>query len=159
MKLQLDPYQNSLRHAGTHILVNELSQEGVWEGLEEGRTFVAFDWLADAKGLDVALIETSETQSNTRHEIGSRLEWKKIQGIASGELHQGPRLVGQSPLAANWKVYRSTSESTGELVLEAHGERLDWAIPTAGNYRIELWLELLGQPHCWILTSPFYLKP
>jgi hypothetical protein len=45
------------------------------------------------------------------------------------------------------------------LVLEAHGERLDWAIPTAGNYRIELWLELLGQPHCWILTSPFYLKP
>ena len=159
LKLQLDPYQNSLRHAGTHVLVNELSQEGVWEGLEEGRTWVAFDWLADSKGFDVALIESSENPSNTRHEIGSRLEWKKIQGIESGEVTQGPRFVGQSPLLANWKVYRSTPESTGELVHQTSGERLDWAIPTAGNYRIELWLELLGQPHCWILSSQFYLKP
>jgi hypothetical protein len=159
LKLQLDPYQNSLRHAGTHVLVNELSQEGVWEGLEEGRTWVAFDWLADSKGFDVALIESPENQSSTRHEIGSRLEWEKLQGIESGEGNQGPRLVGQSPLLAHWKVYRSTSESTGELVYQTSGERLDWAIPTAGNYRIELWLELLGQPHCWILSSPFYLKP
>jgi hypothetical protein len=87
------------------------------------------------------------------------LEWKKLQGIESGEVNRGPRFVGQSPLAANWKIYRSTSETTGELVHQTTSERLDWAIPTAGNYRIELWLELLGQPHCWILTSPFYLKP
>jgi hypothetical protein len=104
------------------------------------------------------LIESSGNPSNTRHEIGSRLEWKKLQGIESGEGNQGPRFVGQSPLLANWKVYRSTPESTGELVHQTSGERLDWAIPTAGNYRIELWLELLGQPHCWILSSPFYLK-
>jgi hypothetical protein len=158
MRLQLDPYENSLRHAGTHVLVTELTQEGVWEGLEESRTLVAFDWLADAKGFDLALIGGLHTQGNNRHEIGSRIEWQNLKGPPGNTVEPGPRLVGQSPLVANWKVYRSTLESRGQLVHQTHSDRLDWEIPMAGNYRIELWLELLGQPHCWILSSPFYLR-
>jgi hypothetical protein len=152
LKLQLDPYENSLRHAGTHMLVSELSKEGVWTALEEGRTFVAFDWLADARGFDVALI-----QGESRHEIGSRLDWEEI-----GQ--RGPlRLVGQAPLPAHWKVIGTRTGADGEpvfgeVVYETDSERLDCAIKTAGNYRVELWLELLGQPHCWILSSPFYVK-
>jgi len=47
----------------------------------------------------------------------------------------------------------------GELVHESKGTVLDWQVTRSGNYRVELWLELLGQPHCWVLTSPIYLKP
>ena len=158
LKLQLDRYQYSLRHAGTHLLVSDLTQEGVWTALEEGRTFVAFDWLADAKGLDVALMEGS-----TRHELGARLDWEEIG--QSGKL----RLAGQSPLEATWKVMRSGQDDrdgveygelvVGELVHESKGAVLDWQVTRSGNYRVELWLELLGQPHCWVLTSPIYLKP
>ena len=138
-QLQIDPYENSLRHAGTHLLVSELTKEGVWSALEEGRTFVAFDWLADSKGFDVAVVGTDDQ----RHEIGTRTAWI-----------EGEKLQGQSPLEAHWKVVRE-----GEVVHEADGDRLDWKIPSAGIYRVELWLEVLDQPHCWILTSPFYLGP
>jgi hypothetical protein len=44
-QLRLDPYENSLRHVGTHLLMEKLSREEVWRALEAGRAFVAFDWL------------------------------------------------------------------------------------------------------------------
>jgi hypothetical protein len=154
LKLQLDPYEFSLRHAGTHLLVNDLAQEAVWEALEKGRTYVAFDWLADARGFDLALIEGSQ-----RHPIGSNLEWDDIS--RSSDI---PRLAGQSPLEATWKVIRTGEDgqgglAVGQLVHETKGLKLDWKLGQSGNYRVELWLELLGHPHCWILSSPIYIKP
>ncbi len=53
-RLLFDPYENSLRHVGTHLLLTELNQKAVQESLEAGRAFVAFDWLADATGFDFA---------------------------------------------------------------------------------------------------------
>jgi hypothetical protein len=154
LKLQLDPYEFSLRHAGTHLLVSDLTQEAVWEALEEGRTYVAFDWLADSRGFDLTLMEGSH-----RHPIGSKLEWDQISRVS--EL---PRLVGQSPLQATWKVIRTGEDgqgglAVGQLVHEIKGLELDYNVRESGNYRVELWLELLGQPHCWILSSPIYIKP
>jgi len=154
LKLQLDPYEFSLRHAGTHLLVSDLTQEAVWEALEEGRTYVAFDWLADARGFDLTLIEGSR-----RHPIGSKLEWDAISRVSDM-----PRLVGQSPLQATWKVIRTGEDgqgglAVGQLVHEIKDLKLDFNLKESGNYRVELWLELLGQPHCWILSSPIYIKP
>lgn len=148
LKLQLDPYRYSLRHAGTHLLVSELTQEAVWNALDEGRSFVAFDWIADSKGFDVSL-----EHQQTRHEIGSRLDWEFLKN------KEDLKLVGQSPLKAKWKIYRTLAQSQGELVYEGDHHNLSWQIPGPGNYRVELWLELLNQPHCWILTSPFYIQP
>src|SRR5262245_33112048 len=31
--LRLDPYENSLRHVGTHLLLKGLTEDGVWEAL------------------------------------------------------------------------------------------------------------------------------
>src|SRR5262249_9115622 len=67
-RLQLDPYENSLRHVGTHLLLTELSEKAVWEALNAGRAFVAFDWLADATGFDFAAVSEGR-----RAEMGSRL--------------------------------------------------------------------------------------
>src|SRR5262249_23437631 len=38
-QLQLDPYENSLRHVGTHLLLTSLSEKAVREALEAGRAF------------------------------------------------------------------------------------------------------------------------
>jgi hypothetical protein len=102
-------------------------------------------------------------EGSTRHELGARLDWEEIG--QSGKL----RLAGQSPLEATWKVMRSGQDDrdgveygelvVGELMHESKGAVLDWQVTRSGNYRVELWLELLGQPHCWVLTSPIYLKP
>lgn len=153
LKLQLDPYECSLRHVGTHMFVSDLTQEAVWAALEEGRTYVAFDWLADATGFDLAILE-----GGTRHELGARLDWEQVRKS------DGLRLVGQSPLEATWKVIRTGQDMLGGLVYgelehESKGAGLDWRVTQAGNYRVELWLELLGEPQCWVLTNPIYLKP
>src|SRR5262249_51309436 len=51
-ELQLDRYEYSLRHVSTHLLMKELTKEAVWEALEAGRAYVAFDWIADPRGFD-----------------------------------------------------------------------------------------------------------
>jgi hypothetical protein len=88
-KVQMDPYEYSLRHAGTYLLVEKLSQPAVWNALENGRTFVAFDWLADAQGFTLAALQQTGSGEN-RHEIGSQV------ALAKGPIH----LVGKSPIAS-----------------------------------------------------------
>jgi hypothetical protein len=136
-ELRLDPYENSLRHAGTHLLMKELSQPAVWDALESGRAFVAFDWLADATGFDFAAVA-----SNVRHEMGSRVKH-------SANL----RLTGQSPLPARWKLIRD-----GKLHMESTGDTFEHRVTETGIYRVELWLDVAGQERIWILSNPLYIQ-
>ena len=52
--------------------MKELSVEAVWEALNAGRAYVAFDWMADATGFDLALIDNEH-----RFELGSQIAWRK----------------------------------------------------------------------------------
>lgn len=141
LKVQLDPYENSLRHAGTYLLVERLTQSAVWDALDRGRSFVAFDWIADAQGFSLAAVQEVETQSK-RHEIGSQLS-----------LTDGPiRLEGVSPLSATWKLFRN-----GETVETWVGSDCRFDIRQPGVYRVELWLDGGEDPLIWILTSPVYI--
>ena len=58
-ELRLDRYEVSLRHVSTHLLMRDLTRDAVWEALEAGRAYVAFDWMADPKGFDFALSRES----------------------------------------------------------------------------------------------------
>jgi hypothetical protein len=71
-QLRLDPYERSLRHVGTHLLMPEMTEKAVWEALEAGRAYVAFDWLADATGFDFIAVS-----GDRRHEMGSRLTFDR----------------------------------------------------------------------------------
>ncbi len=140
--LLLDPYENSLRHVGTHLLVDELTRESVWEALSAGRAFVAFDWLADSSGFDVAVLQASQAAASAlRWELGSQLRW-------SSDL----KIAAQAPLPAHWKLFRD-----GRCILEAEGDALSAEIEASGVYRVELWLEVDGELRVWILTNPFYI--
>ena len=136
-RLRLDPYENSLRHVGTHLLLKELSAPAVWEAVEAGRAFVAFDWLADATGFDFAAVSGS-----SRHEMGSRLTFAK-------DLH----LRGLAPLPVRWKLLRN-----GKVVTETTGRSLDVPVAEPGNYRAEAWLRVAGEDLIWVLSNPLYIR-
>lgn len=136
-QLRLDPYENSLRHVGTHLLLTELSQPAVWQALNNGRAFVAFDWMADSTGFDFAA-----QSGSVRHEMGSQFKYS-----------QETKVIGQSPLPAKWKLIRN-----GELVSQSDGRTFEASVKSAGNYRVELWLNLAGEDRIWILSNPIYIS-
>ena len=136
-KLQLDPYEQSLRHVGTHVLATELSRDAIQEGLVKGRAFVAFDWIADARGFDF-----QAEDGNGRHEMGSHVA-----------LSDSPVLRGRAPLPGHWKVF-----NRGELVHEADGATFEWAPAAPGNHRVELWLDVADRPLPWVLANPIYIE-
>jgi hypothetical protein len=137
-QIRLDPYENSLRHVGTHLLLTELSSLSVWEALEAGRAFVAFDWLADATGFDFAALSPS-----CRFEMGSRLAFEK-----------GLRIQAQAPLSVDWKLLRN-----GKVIMESLGRTLDVPATGPGNYRVEAWLKIAGEKMIWVLSNPLYIRP
>ncbi|HEV3263772.1 MAG TPA: PHP domain-containing protein [Gemmataceae bacterium] len=137
-RLCLDPYENSLRHVGTHLFLRELSDKAVWEALEAGRAYVAFDWLADASGFDFAARSGSH-----RFEMGSRLR-----------LDEGLMLHGRAPLPGHWKLVRN-----GKTVAESTGRQFNFSVAKPGNYRVEVWLKIAGEDMIWILSNPLYIRP
>lgn len=135
-RLQLDPYENSLRHVGTHLLLTELSTTAVWDALAAGRAFVAFDWLADATGFDFAA-----HAGESRQEMGSKVEFT-----------EGLTLQSQAPLPARWRLVRD-----GAVIHEATGRSLKYTVTEPGNYRVEAWLHVAGEDRTWILSNPLYI--
>jgi len=136
-RLHLDPYENSLRHVGTHLLLTELSEKAVWEALEAGRAFVAFDWLADATGFDFAA-----RAGQQRIEMGSRVT-----------MTNGLRLAAHAPLEVRWKLLRN-----GKIVTTETGRKFGATITEAGVYRVEAWLPIAGSEMIWILSNPIYVR-
>jgi hypothetical protein len=134
---RLDPYENSLRHVGTHLLMKEQSEKAVWEALEVGRAFVAFDWLADATGFDFAVVSATG-----RHEMGSRVPFTT-----------GLKLQAQAPLPVGWKLLRD-----GKIATEATGRKLDYAVQEPGHYRVEAWTTVAGEKMIWVLSNPIHVR-
>jgi len=137
-ELLLDPYEVSLRHAGTYILASDQTEEAVWQALLNSRAYVCFDGLAS--GRDVQWFASSAS-GNQRTEIG-------------GSLSTDSSVIfrGQSPQLATWRILRD-----GEEVHKATGYTCEFETSTPGIYRAELWLDI-GVPQIWVLTNPITLK-
>jgi len=136
-KLVLDPYQVSLRHAGTHLLMPRLDEKEVWNALTAGRAYVAFDWLADAAGFDF-----SAASPTRRYEMGSHLAFAN-----------GLKLSARAPLPVTWKLVRD-----GKVVREQKGRAFEMLVHESGVYRIEAWLDVAGEAMIWILSNPIYIR-
>lgn len=159
--LDLDPYERSFRHVSTHLLVNEVSQASIWDALEGGRAFVAFDWMADSTGF-AFVADGAEGPADRAN---------SPQPGPSGQAHAAaaddhPRLMGSqvdcrdavtlrvaAPLPAELKLLRN-----GQLVHTLQGRELVLRTTTPGIYRVEAWLMLAGEPRPWILSNPIYLR-
>lgn len=136
--LQIDPYENSLRHVGTHLLMKEQTQDAVWDALANGRVYVAFDWMCNATGFDFSAVASS-----MRYELGSQISF--VNGLA---------FQGQAPHAGHWRLVRN-----GAVVQETDGDRFQYNIKEPGVYRAEVWLDVAGERRPWILSNPIYVQP
>lgn len=137
--LQLDPYEYSLRHAGTHLLVEDLTRDAVWDALEQGRVFVAFDWLADAKGFRSQVVDRSKGET---YPLGSQVAWRK-------ELSW----TAEAPLECQWRLVRN-----GVCVAEKANFKFEEPLIEPGVYRIEAWLMVGEEKLPWVLSNPIYVK-
>ena len=106
-KLQLDPYEQSLRHVGTHVLATELSRDAIQEGLVKGRAFVAFE-----RALELAVEEGgargTERIPEARWRMAACLRSLGKLGMTEHELRAGDRIVLYSDGVAE------EPDSTGE---------------------------------------------
>ena len=138
LRLQFDPYPISFRFVGTHVLAPELSEAAIRHALAAGHAFVAFDWLADARGF-TAVAEAG----NRRWPMGEQVP-----------LQPGLRLRAEAPLNVRWRLVRN-----GNVVATAEGYAAEFVPTEPGVYRIEARLVLLGREWPWIYANPFYLIP
>lgn len=135
--LELDPYERSFRHVSTHLLMKEVSEASVWEALQAGRCYVAFDWMADPTGFVYQAVQGDQT-------------WPIGGEVPFGEKL---RLRAEAPQAGKLKLVRN-----GEIIAEQDGSSLDMSLDKPGVYRTEVWLTLAGEPRPWILSNPIYVR-
>jgi len=136
-ELDLDPYERSFRHVSTHLLLTEVNEAQVWQALNRGRAYVAFDWIADPTGFVYRAERLGESWP-----MGSEIY-----------LADGLRLQAEAPLAGRFKLVRD-----GSVLVDQIGRALNVAVDKAGVYRVEVWLNLAGEDRSWILTNPIYVR-
>ena len=137
LEIDLDPYERSFRHVSTHLLMNELSREAVWEALEAGRAYVGFDWIADPTGfVFFARQQHRQWPMGSRPVVGESLT-----------------LIAAAPLPGTFRVVRN-----GEVIHTQTGRSLELPIDQPGNYRVEVLLPVADETRPWILSNPIYVK-
>jgi len=138
INLDLDPYERSFRHVSTHLFLKEQTEPAVREALEAGRAYVAFEWIADPSGFNFQAVRGDRT-----FEMGSEVP-----------IGNGLTLRSVSPLPARFRLIRN-----GKEVHSALGRTYEHSVTEAGNYRLEVWVNLPENPQIWILSNPIYVLP
>lgn len=136
-RMDLDPYVRSIRFVNTHVLVTgALNEASLLDALRRGRSFIAFDMIADARGF----VFLAECQGD-----------KAVMGEAR-PFRPGMQLKAESPYEVQFTLLRD-----GEKVQEEVGRRLAFMPETPGNYRVEARLLVNGVWVPWIYTNPIRL--
>ena len=120
----------------THILAPELSEAALREALRAGRAYVSHDWMCDPTGFRFELIAEPEVIPSTA--ISAR---RRVALIGDAhEFTKGLQLTAAFPVSCRIRLIKS-----GTLVAEHLADRIDYALPGPGVYRVEGWLESAGE--------------
>jgi len=136
-ELDLDPYERSLKHVSTHLLLSEVTEAAVHEALKQGRAYVAFGWMADPTGFVFQAREGDKTWP-----MGSEVPQSK-----------GLEFQAASPLPGFFRLIKNGEEAGTEM-----GRNLAAKPDGPGVYRVEVWLNLAGERRLWILSNPIYVR-
>jgi len=137
-KLQLDPYDASMGHVGTFVLAKDLTPQEFLAGLRAGRCYVAFDWIANPEGFRFTAVKDDRPVAIMGQETAC------APGLA---------LEAALPAEAVVRLYRN-GEQCGEIT----GRRATWPISQPGVYRVEAYVQLVGELRPWILSNPIYVR-
>lgn len=131
-----DSYEASFRHVGTHLFLNRLNDTELMECLSNGRCYVGFDWLAATEGFSY------------------RWETSRSKGLTGGVVRarEKPVLLANLPAPADLALKRD-----GKVVVRLRSNVLEYSPPSPGAYRLEAYLELVGEARPWIYSNPIYV--
>jgi hypothetical protein len=132
-RLTKDPYSRSLRYVNTHLLAKGLDEPALVDALREGRAYIAFNMIGDARGF-VYFAEASGR--------------KAVMG-ETVPLADGPVLRAAAPLPGRFTVLRD-----GVVIHQSEGRELRLPVDAAGKYRVEVEVSLLDAWVPWIYTNP-----
>lgn len=145
MQIQLDPYERSFRVVRTHLLLEKgrtLDAETLLSALAAGHTYIAFDLFCDAKGFRF----TAESDTEKRL-MGDEIT------LGGGLL----RLRASTPVKSRILFFKD-----GRVVHEEKDTlRAELQVNERGVYRVEAYLDRLGQPLAerpWIISNPIYVR-
>jgi len=142
--IKLDPYDRSFRLVRMHVLVpgnKPFETESLLSALRDGHCFIGFDLFGDTTGFSYSATNGAE---------------QRIQGddIALGN---GVRLTVGTPLSSRIVLIRNGNP----IAEEGNASSKEFAITTAGVYRVEVFLSQLPKPFGeapWIISNPIYVR-
>jgi hypothetical protein len=137
-RIDLDPYERSMRYVSTHILAERLTEADVREALRRGHAYVAHDWLCDPAGFAFGEGESGKLRA--------------VMGDAV-TLAKGMKLRAETPVRCTLKLFHN-----GVEIKQAFSDRLEFEPKMPGVYRLEAWLTLDGEERAWIYADPVYVR-
>jgi len=109
----------------------------VYEALEHGRAFVAYDALADARGFRFEARAGDES-------------WPQGSIVTA---RPGLVLRAEVPRRAHLRLLHD-----GIPAWEAYGASIEYASPAAGSWRVEAYRQWYGRPRGWIFSNPITVR-
>lgn len=137
-RVDFDPYKQSLRFVNTHLLARECTEPALLDALRQGRCFVAFDMIADARGFVYCAETAAPDGSPNRAVMGESIP-----------LAPGLKLKAQAPHECRFRL-----RCDGTAVQEAEGASFEYEPVKPGKYRVEAELLILGEWTPWVYTNP-----
>ncbi|MDM8005237.1 MAG: hypothetical protein QUV05_03670 [Phycisphaerae bacterium] len=136
-RIQVDPYEISMRHVGTFLQIDRIDERTVRHALRTGRIVLGFEIIAPLPAVGF-WVERAGAPAGT---VGDQIWWQP--GLA---------LRWALPFDADVRILRNGrpihQAATGSGVLEDIAE---------GVYRLEAYLTLAGEYRPWVITNPVYV--
>ena len=133
-----DPYEVAFRNLSTHILATELTEPAIRRSLQEGRAYVAHDWLCDPEGFYFWAASNLGVFN-----MGDSIP-----------LERATRLQVRLPVAAKVRFLHD-----GKVVHEAGGTEIEYSVKEPGAYRVEVTLHADGEDRPWIYSNAIFVVP
>jgi len=137
-------YQHLFRSVNTHLLLSsawsgDASQDAqlVYQALEAGRVFVAYDGLAPASGFTFTAAHDGATYT-----MGDEIT-----------AHDAVHFQAHVPARARLRLIHN-----GSCVAEARGTELTYHSHTPGFYRVEAYRPYAFRERGWIYSNPIYVR-
>lgn len=139
------PYEWLFRTVRLHILCDEPFSSDVthdaglvYDAMQAGRSFVAYDWIGDATGFRFVA-------RNSDDEAGMGQQLSIVNGVVTFEVN--------SPLPALLRLMRE-----GRIVAERRGRTLSYTSKMPGAYRVEAYRQHWFRWRGWVFTNPIYVE-
>ena len=133
-----DPYEVAFRNTSTHILASELTEPAIRKSLQQGRAYVAHDWLCDPAGFYYSAVSNLGVFN-----MGDSIP-----------MERSTRLQVRLPIAGKVRFIHD-----GKTVHEGSGTEVEYHVKDPGAYRVEVTLNADGEDRPWIYSNAIFVVP